>query len=137
LLRDVREPFVGRGRGDQKNRIESVSKQCLRPRFCFLGNQICHEHSIDPSLVCGDSQLLFSQLQEWIEIAEKNDRHIDLLSRFARTHERVPHADSIPQRAFGCALNYLTVGDRITEGHAYFDDVCSSRSKLDEQALSS
>jgi hypothetical protein len=76
-------------------------------------------------------------LQEWIEIAEKNDRHIDVLSRFARARQRVPYADSIPQCAFGCALNYVTVGNRVTEGNADFDDVCPSRSKLDEQALSS
>ena len=50
LLRDSRESFVRSCWRDQKDRIESMLKQVLSPRLCFLRNQICHEHSVDPGL---------------------------------------------------------------------------------------
>jgi hypothetical protein len=79
LLRDSREPFVRSGWRDQKDRIELVLKQILSPRLCFLRNQICHEHSVDPGLSRCRGEWFRAELQERIEITEEDDGYIDVL----------------------------------------------------------
>ena len=57
-----------------------MSKQVLSPRLCFLGNQICHEQSVDPGLSSCRREWFRAKLQERIEIAEENDGYIDMLA---------------------------------------------------------
>ena len=102
-----------------------MSKQVLIPRLCFLRNQICYKHSVDAGLARHDCEPFLPELQQRIEVAEQNQRYIDVLPNLPRAGERVVHGHAVSQRPFGCALNYFAVRDRIAERHAQLDHVCS------------
>jgi hypothetical protein len=95
LLRDSREPFVRSCWRDQKDRVELVLKHILSPRLCFLGNEICHEHSVDPGLFRCRGEWFRAELQERIEITEEHDGYIDVLPDVSRAGKRVVHGHAI------------------------------------------
>src|SRR4029453_16724786 len=100
-------------------------KQVLSPRLCFLRNQICCKHSVDPGLSRCRGEWLRAELQERIEITEENDGYIDVLPDVSRAGERVVHGHALSQRPFRRALNHFPICDRIAERHAQLNDVCS------------
>src|SRR5207249_5472085 len=105
-------------------------------RSSLFRNEISDENTIHACLFRFLRQLLFAKFQKRIEIAEQNNWNIDTLLYSRSACQCVSQCHAIPQRAFGCTLNYFTVRNWITEGNAQFDNVCPSRSKLDEQELS-
>src|SRR4029077_12438634 len=137
VLRDAPEPFVRCRWRDQKDRIESMLKQVLSPRLCFLGNQICHEDSVDSRLSRCRGEWFWAELQERIEITEEDDGHINVLPDVPRAGERVAYGHAVSQRSFRRALNQFPIRNRIAERHAQLDDVRSRLRELNEQALSS
>ena len=92
--------------------------QCLSPWFGFFRNQIRDQHCVDSclfSLVC---QPIFAEFQQWIEIAEEDDRYINVLLCTSNACERVAESNAIAQCAFRRALNHFTIGNWIAERDA-------------------
>jgi len=108
-----------------------VSHQALSPRLCFLRNQICHEHSVDPGLFRRRREWFRAKLQERIEIAEEDDGYIDVRPNVPCAHERVVHRHAVSQPPVQTRAESLPIRDRIAERHAQLDDVCSRFRELD------
>ena len=92
-----------------------MSKQVLSPRLCFLGNKICHEHSVDPGLSRCRGEWFRAELQERIEITEEDDGYVDVVPDVLRAGERVVDGHAVSQRPFRRALNHFPIRDRIAE----------------------
>src|SRR5206468_9627125 len=123
--------FVRCCRRDKENRIQLTLVEHFNPWLSFLGDQICHEHRVDSSLLSLGCQPIFAKLQQGIEITEEYDRYVDVLFCVRNTCERVAECNAIPQRALRCALNDLAVGYRITEWDAKLDNVRTGRPEFD------
>src|SRR5437899_9530120 len=131
----MHQPLVGGCECDKKNWIELVLNQCLSPWLSFFRNQIDDENCIDSGLFSLVCQPIFTELQHWVEIAEQYDWYIDLPLCMRNAFKRVAERNAIPQRTFRCALNDLSVGDRIAERDAKLDYVSAGRREFDEQQL--
>ncbi len=114
----MHQPLVGGCGCDKKNRVQLVLNQCLSPWLSFFRNQIGDEHRVDSGLFRLVCQPIFTEFQQWIEIAKEYDWYMDVLLRMRNACQRVVERNAFPQRAFRCALNHLAVGNWIAERDA-------------------
>src|ERR1043166_7859086 len=87
----------------------------------FFRRQVGDQNAVDFRMFRFTDKLLQTKLQEWIEIAEENDRNTRLLSHVTNEIEDFRQTKSMLQRAFGGTLNHGTISHRVGEWNAKLD----------------
>ena len=86
---DELQTFVGGRRRDEEDHVEVVSTQFSLEFARFFRREIGDQNAVDSGPSRGFGQALHAELEQRIEVAEENDRRVDLRARSSDHVEQI------------------------------------------------
>ena len=118
------DALLRRRRREQEDRIKRVGVHRLGELSALLRRIVDDENAINTRIERGGSELLDTHRFDRIGVAHQHHRRFVVVGTKVGDHaEHLPQADTLGERALGSTLDGRSVGHRIGERNAEFDDV--------------